>query len=542
MAGPIRRQATWEVEAMGENVSTRRLVVGLTVMFLLAGCAAGATPTQSPTPAPTPTPTATPTQNPSPAPSATPVPAASPAPSASSGEAPRSGWPYTSSVGITDALFGEDGRVVLAEHDGRITVLDSNGSPVPGWPWTPSVAGGGAPSVVFGPDGSLYVAVRVSTDVYPVAYSWSLHRLGPDGREMAGFPVDLPPMPFCGLDVSDTDAFVFCQDENESTGNASVFTVVRPDGSTRGGWPVRMAGLLTLAGFGPDGRAYLTAWYGEPGVRITALASSGTEVAGWPRTIGGEGEPWVQIDAQGRVRVTSSRDVAQEQCGLPAQTAYTMLQADGSTGPGWPVTVKGWSSMPELADDGTMVVAAATGKVTAYSSRGVVRDGWPVSKVDVNVECMGGSRPWAAGGGTTVVLGEDHATLLAADGRVASGWPVTLPYGPADSCGFACTPGGMGPMEPAVGERAVYIGAYQGDVGGKGTEGGTNTVQPRVTVVERDGSMPSDAQVLLGKVGDTLWWLRIAPTGRVWALTVSNLEDAQQSTLSLVAEDTVPGP
>ena len=62
-SGP--RRATWrdrpadrppEVGAMGENVSTRRLVVGLTVMFLLAGCAAGATPT--PTPAPTATPTA----------------------------------------------------------------------------------------------------------------------------------------------------------------------------------------------------------------------------------------------------------------------------------------------------------------------------------------------------------------------------------------------------------------------------------------------------------------------------------------------------
>jgi hypothetical protein len=222
---------------------------------------------------------------------------------------------------------------------------------------------------------------------------------------------------------------------------------------------------------------------------------------------------------------------------------YSMLQADGSTALGWPVTVKGWSSEPQLAADGTMVVAAATGKVTAYSSLGVVQDGWPVSKVDVNVECTGGSRPWAAGDGTTVVVGDDRATLLTADGRVASGWPVTLPYGPADSCGFACTPGGSGPMEPAVGERAVYIGAYQGE-GARGD--GTSivqpsTVQPRVMVVERDGSMPSDAQLLIGKVGDTLSWVRIAPTGRVWALTISYLEGGEAGTLYLVAEDTAQG-
>jgi hypothetical protein len=422
---------------------------------------------------------------------------------------------------------------VLAEGDGRVTVLDSDGRPVPGWPWTPGDTSDAALRVAFGPDDSLYVTAG--------GERWSLHRLGRDGKEMAGFPVDLPSKQLCDLAVNEGAAYVDCRSEDEETGAGTTeLKVVDQDGSTRAGWPVRLAGLFTPAGFGPGGRVYLYAWYGEQGGRITALASDGTEVAGWPRKIGGEGEPGVAIDAQGRVRVRTDRDVAQQQCGLPDKTVYTMLRADGSTESGWPVTVKGWSSLPELNDDGTMVVASATGKVTAYSPRGVVEDGWPVSKVDVSVGCTGGSQPWAAGDGATVVLGDDHATLLAADGRVASGWPVTLPYGPADSCGFACTPGGMGPMEPAVGERAVYIGAYQGDLGGPGTEG-TNTVQPRVMVVERDGSMPSDAQLLVGEVGDTLSWLRIAPTGRVWALTISYLEDGEAAALHLVAEDAVPG-
>jgi len=511
-----------------KNLPGRIGVVGV-VLALVAGCSPSPGTSSQPTSSTTPTG----------APSATPV-ATTAAASASPSEAPQAGWPYTSSSGITDALFGEDGRVVLAEHDGRVTVLDSSGSPVPGWPWTSGGTGDGAPRVAFGPDGSLYVAVRVGTEVYPATYTWTLHRLSPDGKEMAGFPVDLPAMPFCGLDVNKTDAFIYCQDENEETGNASVVTVVRPDGSTRNGWPVRTAGLFNSAGFGPDGRAYLYAWYGETGGTITALASDGTAVAGWPRKTGGVVEAGVQIDAQGRVRVTSRSDIT-EQCGLPDKTVYTMLRADGSAAPGWPVTVKGWSSVPELADDGTMVVTSATGKVTAYSSRGAVEDGWPVSKVGVSVGCGGGSRPWAAGDGTTVVVGDGRATLLTSDGRVASGWPVTLPYEVAESCGFACTPGPGGPMDPAVGERAVYIGAYQGDLGGPGTEG-TNTVQPRMMVVERDGSMPSDAQLLIGKVGDTLSWLRIAPTGRVWALTIWYLEDGEAGALYLVAEDAVSSP
>ena len=45
----------------------------------------------------------------------------------------------------------------------------------------------------------------------------------------------------------------------------------------------------------------------------------------------------------------------------------------------------------------------------------------------------------------------------------------------------------------------------------------------------------------IGKVGDTLWWLRIAPTGRVWALTVSQLEEGEAGALYLVAEDTAQG-
>ena len=91
-----------------------------------------------------------------------------------------------------------------------------------------------------------------------------------------------------------------------------------------------------------------------------------------------------------------------------------------------------------------------------------------------------------------------------------------------------------------MGKRAIYIGAHQNKPEG-GTDDGTSTRQLRVMVVERDGSMPSDAQLPIGKVGDSLWWLRIAPTGRGWALTISYLEDGQAASLYPVAEDSTLG-
>jgi hypothetical protein len=280
---------------------------------------------------------------------------------------------------------------------------------------------------------------------------------------------------------------------------------------------------MEAVGFGRDGRVYLEA--GSERGTITALARDGTLIAGWPRKIRSGAR--VQVDRQGRVRVTTYRG-ATGQCGLPARTVYTMVRADGSTGPGWPVSVSGWSSEPELADDGTMVVAAANGRVTAYSRRGQIKDGWPVRRVGVTVGCTDGSRPWASGDGGMVVVGDGRATLLSADGRVASGWPVALPYRVARSC-VGCTPGPAGPLAPAVGKRAVYVGAYRGG-------------RPRVMVMERGGSMPSDAQRRLGKTGDALEWLRIAPTGRVWALLTRWNDDAEQTLgeLHLVAEDNAP--
>ena len=84
---------------MSQNSSTRRLLVGLTVTFLLAGCGAGATPSPSATAAATSvavaTPTPSPTPTPTPTPKPTPKPTPSPEPSVASGPpAARTGATY----------------------------------------------------------------------------------------------------------------------------------------------------------------------------------------------------------------------------------------------------------------------------------------------------------------------------------------------------------------------------------------------------------------------------------------------------------------
>ena len=502
-----------------QNLVQRFGVFGV-VLALVAGCSLSSGASSQPTGTTTPS-AALPA-------TASPTPTSAAAPSASPSAALQLGWPHTTSWQILDALFGEDGRVVMIETDEqsdqtRVNTLAADGTVLDGWPWTPAGTGSDTSArAALGPDDSVYVAVR-----------GKLHRLSSAGTELPGFPVDLPSLPWCGLDAAaDGSAFVTCQDEDEEAGTTStVVTAIRPDGSTAAGWPVRLAGSGESVGFRPDG-ALVVGTSEEKTSTITVVGRDGRVLSGWPQIVGGTAS--ITLDARGRVRITA-RTWTEGQCAPAARTVYSMLEPDGKRSAGWPISMKGWASDPEIADDGTMYVVTDAGRAVAYSVAGTVIDGWPVSKVDASVDCGDGSRPWAAGDGTIVVVGDGRATLLTGDGQMASGWPVTLPYGPASSCGFACTPGPAGPLAPVVGRRAVYIGAYQGDLG-HGTDG-TNTVQPRVMVVERDGSMPADAQLLIGKVGDALSWLRIAPTGRVWAL-VSGEDSA---VLHLVAEDAAAG-
>ena len=500
---------------------TRRLAGALLVLALVAGCEAAPVP---PTAAPaTPTVVAPATASPI----ATAAPSGSVAPSAS----PSAGAPKARTYGATgeigDVRFAPDGRIVLVERDwtanvSRVVALDPYGNVLPGWPWTQGDTGNPIAMAELGPEGSVYVAVRGAQGV-PQTYTWTLHRLDAEARELTGFPVALPGVPVCGMAVGpDGTAYLNCEGEDATTA-AGVSTVraVRPDGSTASGWPVVLQGGGTVEGFRPDGAIVITT-VDERGWRIAVIRPDGTSAPGWPRgtPVGSS----VAIDGGGRIHVTA-HDWSEGECGPSTRTTYNVLRRDGTKVPGWPVTLRGWASEPLVADDGSMTILTRNGRAIRYGRSGKVVDGWPVTGVGVSVGCYSGSVPVSAGKDGVVVVGDGQATRLTNGGRIARAWPVDLPYKPAITCP-GCTPGPAGPLAPAIGARGTYVAAYRRD-------------RPRIMVLVRDGSLPKGRQKAIGKKGDDVEWVRIAPNGRVWALLSrwSNETEAISGLLVPVATD-----
>ena len=386
------------------------------------------------------------------------MPSASVAPSASPSAGAPKARTYRATGEIGDVRFAPDGRIVLVERDwaanvSRVVALDPYGNVLPGWPWTQGDTGDPIAMAELGPEGSVYVAVR-GAQGDPQTYTWTLHRLDAEARELAGFPVALPDVPFCGMAVGpDGTAYLNCEREDATT-TAGVTSVraVRPDGSTANGWPVVLQGGGTIDGFRPDGALVITT-VGERGWQIAVIRPDGTSAPGWPRGTP-VGSTWRSTAAAGS---TSPATTGPRASAAPRPAPPT--PCCGATGPrfaGWPVTLRGWASEPLVADDGSMTILTMNGRAIRYGRSGKVVDGWPVTGVGVSVGCYSGSVPVSAGKDGIVVVGDGQATRLTNGGRIARGWPVDLPYRPAITCP-SCTPGPAGPLAPAIGERGIYV-------------------------------------------------------------------------------------
>lgn len=166
----------------------------------------------------------------------------------------------------------------------------------------------------------------------------------------------------------------------------------------------------------------------------------------------------------------------------------------------------------------------ARGKALRYGLDGVAAAGWTASTISVDEGCYGGSTPVAVDGDDTLVIG-GRVTLLDASGAVAQGWPARPPYDIARMCPD-CTPGPNAPLDPAIGADGIYVGAY-----GNG---------PRVVALGRDGAPIDASSRVIGKDGDMLDWVRIAPSGRVWALLRRAVDETSSVILVPVAQDGVP--
>lgn len=128
---------------------------------------------------------------------ATPATPASPAPTAPP-LAGAGGWPLTiaSEPGTWPvSVVGPDGTIYLlasgpdaqGEYQQRLVALDTAGFVKPGWP-IEEPQGSHFGSLAVGPNGSVYVG-----ECGGPAGGCLLHRFGADGRELRGWPVEVPP-------------------------------------------------------------------------------------------------------------------------------------------------------------------------------------------------------------------------------------------------------------------------------------------------------------------------------------------------------------
>jgi hypothetical protein len=409
---------------------------------------------------------------------------------------------------LGDVLFATDGRVLAVERSfdtdtAQVTLLDPEGHPLPGWPWTPDRPHDAAATAALGSDGSFWVASR-STGEPEGQSAWWLYRLDDHGQLASGFPVHVMAGSFCELLASrNGDVVMNCETEND-TGTPTVSSVNRfaPDGSQRAGWPVELMGSATLSGQRTDG-AVLAVYGNTSPWQLTMLNAAGSPVAGWPRSVPGGGIE-ASVDPQDHVWVTT-REFEEDECAPAIRTQYRLLGPDGARLPGsWPVTVKNWASGPLPRTDGGGVVVTEGGHALAWNADGSNAAGWPVSGVDVQYGCGDGSAPVAAGDGDVLVTGGRHATLLGTNGKVPTGWPVGVPGTLAVACP-SCTPGSAAPLDPAVGADGVYIPVYRAAEKG-----------PGVVAFSRDGSSRTGWEAPAADAGSEIGWIRIAPNGRVW--------------------------
>jgi hypothetical protein len=425
---------------------------------------------------------------------------------------------------MSDPVFGPDGtgyliagiRDAQGQDQRSLVALDAAGYARPGWPME-EPPGSDFGSVAVAPDGSVYVEECGGAEVGCV-----LHRLGTDGRELSGWPFEVPPDFVCpegdpcfsSLAVgSDGTAY---RTSWHHTQQQTQLIAIDASGEVMPGWPV----VLDAPGvwwsnvqLGVDGTLFILSEPdgSESPPRLLAYGPDGSPRSGWPVSVPDQSD--YLLGPQGTVVVWSLIDLAGELCQQPRRTVFTVLGADGRTVPGWPRGSKGYASSPVVGADGAVYYVSALGHVYAHDRSGDIKAGWPVVVPGASVLC-GPTTPYLAPDGTIYILVDDYllgseVTARSADGRSRPGWPYR-PAGQLSWIPSGDTDAFPRPGAPAFGpDGTVYLVVYHTDLAG---------VRAEVVALDRLGQLkpgwpyrlPIDpASMMVGP-------LTVSPAGRLF--------------------------
>lgn len=386
--------------------------------------------------------------------------------------ATASGWPVTLPGPVANVrgpfVTGSDGTVYVATA-GDVAALGPTGMKS-GWPFAPSGIDQ-FETPVAGPDGTVYVVGRPPAGAGNQGeLVWALDA---SSRPLGGWPYQADRVVDALVVASDGTAYVV-----ESGPSGTQVVALDAAGQMKPGWPVALPGGPACGGvscgpsgalIGADGTLYeqvATSTANSAPIEIVALAPDGSERPGWPVRVPGEG---MALGPDGNVYAWGVETGAPAAPNLPPmhilRTTYTILGSNGRPLPGWPVTIQGPSSPPAIAPDGSIVVTVGGEKgqpqrVEAIRTDGKVAAGWPYtlpSGVEAWPYAIGEgsparlSPPWIAPDGTAYLAVSRSADpqsegliALGGGGSVQSGWPVWLPAGTQLQMQAVFTTGGGG--------------------------------------------------------------------------------------------------